>query len=58
MTQDQIDIYKKCEKHLNDIDKYIKKIPFNLQKYGCGSGSPRRNVRISNIRNGKNKVEN
>ena len=49
MTQDQIDIYKKCEKHLNDIDEYIKKIPFNIQKYGCGSGSPRIDFTLDNI---------
>lgn len=41
MTQDQIEQYEYCKKHLADIELYIKSLPFKNYKYGCSSGCAR-----------------
>lgn len=40
MTQEQIEEYKYCEEYLQFIKVIKEKIPFNIQKYGCGSKAP------------------
>ena len=40
MTKTQILEYEYCNKHLLLIPEWKNKLPFGIQKYGCGSGTP------------------
>lgn len=40
MEKGQIKEYEYCKKHLEAIKTYKEQMPFNIQAYGCGSGSP------------------
>lgn len=37
------------QKHSERIDEYVKKLSFNGQMYGCGSGSPRMDFTLEKI---------
>ena len=49
MTKNQIETYEKCKKHLASINGWIEKIPYNVQMYGCGTGSPSIDFTLDNI---------
>ena len=40
MTKEQIQKYEYCKKHLECIADWKEKLPFGIQKYGCGSNVP------------------
>ena len=40
MDKNQILKYEFCKKHLKTLSDDMEKIPFGVQKYGCGSHSP------------------
>lgn len=51
MTKEQIDIYKYCEKFINELEKYTDNLAFKSQKFGCGSNSPRIEHTLEKIHN-------
>ncbi len=40
MTKEQIETYEYCKNHLEYIKECKGKLPFETQKYGCGTGAP------------------
>lgn len=41
MTEEKIQTYEYCKEHIKKIDGFKEKLPFGVQVYGCGTGSPR-----------------
>lgn len=40
MTEQQIEIYEYCKNHIQKIENWKEKLPFQIQQYGCGSQTP------------------
>ena len=51
MTKEQIEIYKYCERFMNDLSKYSDDLGFKSQKFGCASNSPKIEHTLEKIHN-------
>ena len=40
MTKEEIIKYEYCKEYLGSLNAYRQKLPFKIQKYGCGTGNP------------------
>lgn len=49
MTEQQITTYEYCTEYLKCIKTYKEKIPFGIQKYGCGTGRPSIEFTLDNM---------
>ena len=51
MNKKEIEKYEYCKKHLGFIEEIKNKIPFGIQKYGCGTGRPNIEYSLEKIHN-------
>ena len=49
MTAEQIQRYEYCTEYLKCLKQYKEKIPFAIQKYGCGTGRPSIEFTLDNM---------
>lgn len=49
MTSNQITTYEYCKNHIECIDGWVSKLPFAVQKYGCGTGQPSIEYKLEDI---------
>lgn len=49
MTEQQTVVYDYCKEYLKCLTQYKEKIPFAIQKYGCGSGRPSIEFTLDNL---------
>ncbi len=49
MTKEEITKYEYCKEYLKCLDQWKDKLPFGIQKYGCGTGQPNIEYALENV---------